>query len=1623
MPLYSDTRQLQEGSSGLSVRGKKYTAGNAFLRVGRFFSGKDKYGQNQKNKNIDNLQKGIKAVGAVAATVLSGGALGAAFGGGAAGTAGAGIGTVTAMPAGGWAAGSTAVGSGTVLAGGTGTAGAAVSGASTMVSSVMPSALGGTSAAANTTASLAPTGLAPAAVNPTASVVPGASAPATTGTAPTGTGTVLSNAPTTSYSSDSLTATGKSYTRTGDPFKDFATENAHSGTKEEVVKWAKEQGYPATTTTTSAPTTTTPDASNVSSEVIQKYGARWKESTKNVVKSVFEGEDSIAGKFTHGLLNKPADQSFTKYVGQFMSDPKNIQGMSAEGLKMVKSYLKSKGEGEAPASKNVAPTVNYVGASNVVYGRRGTKIPYGRKGIKTGDGDKKVRKVKEKSPKEHAEILGGSEKDIDPDEYAAAAKNILNTIARAESDAAGGYSAVVHSKTGDPDLTGMTIAEARKKYPNIAIGRYQITNNKGEKGEPGTEDQLIKKLGIDPKTFTLTKENQDLLGTTLLERRGFNDYITGALDAKGKLKVDTNKFANNISKEWAGLPKDESGKSYYAGDKWGNEAHIPYPEITDAIEGTTPEIRMLQNKQKDKKLQKMPLQGLPSGLGEPQLGIKSGLANMHGGSGEDKTYKGQGHLDKGKWDAALANTLAAGGKISDDAPSHEQGGVAAMVDGEQVAELEGGEGVFSVKNTKALENAKSDKEIASIVKGQLAVWEKNTSGKGAPGIKTEVGDAPTNYYEAYDYAVEAGVKFPAAVAAQWALESGWGKKTAGTKYNYFGIKYTEAAAQRMRDKGIEVTKGKVVKDKQTGSKDPYMEFASPKDAFIAYQSFIDTNRRYSKAMEADNAADYIQQIWENKIIDGKAYGGYAEKEDYVQTIMDIIPKDIEESTAAMAPNPDYSAVESHKTGIETEAASRLEGEDLKAYERTKDYQETGNRYSDPALQKLDKDLRWVQEGGKTELSSELKKLKRQMDNVKEATQDIDDVSWYHKDLQGKTRQKLSIDATKLRIQPEFKKYFTYDDNGKVIGTSGLNSLYRTKISELAKKEKSWADKIDKRTKGSISDAKDAVGKLLDKGEISDAEYETMMSQIEKYEGNINDYVADKTEKEQTLRVASGGMTFKEYSTKKMTEGRGGQYWRQEYRPAGEYGNKQRKTNKDWTKEDMLASYEAYKEEVTQSIKTQAEGRSGVATHYNRFQDAEANANREFSNIDFGVKFKSDEPVVSDNNYLKDQDIITGGEIIEKEVAVVTKEEARKRAEEVKNIDIEAKGFDDADGEKVEASAALTEKSGGMSDYMSQEDLIAAFKDEEEEIEATGLKGVFDKLGGVDKALELTGMYAAYKSATAPLPQQAKSEAWNRHMDVLKARQNYGMSAEAKTLYQRQAERTYHMQVRQIGQYATSGQAAIGAMGAAALSKYDKDLQMGAMDDQAREQHFREYGSALARDEGMTQQMWTKNVYDEAARNREMKAGLLGQATKNLREDARYKEEYGKGSWYHQLMDSKIEAYENANITSKVARYNALKEAGAVNPKDESAILSFIYGRPITVNTEEFDNVDENGDPVDPVKYQKPDPYSKKIPGMGYGHERSRNVDHRRYGARNRSRGEPLRDDSYDLVTGNEPNYG
>ena len=142
------------------------------------------------------------------------------------------------------------------------------------------------------------------------------------------------------------------------------------------------------------------------------------------------------------------------------------------------------------------------------------------------------------------------------------------------------------------------------------------------------------------------------------------------------------------------------------------------------------------------------------------------------------------------------------------------------------------------------------------------------------------------FKEAVRMAEEAGHPYPEAVAAQYALESGYGQKKAAN-YNYFGLKSSDAMIKRLAEAGIEATAGdpvateEIIDGKSQTINDSFLSFKSPEDAFMAYLMFIDTTkkdgeRRYGEALdESETALDYLKGIRE---------AGYATANNYADSL-------------------------------------------------------------------------------------------------------------------------------------------------------------------------------------------------------------------------------------------------------------------------------------------------------------------------------------------------------------------------------------------------------------------------------------------------------------------------------------------------------------------------------------------------------------------------------------------------------------------------------------------------------------------------------------------------------------------------------------------------------------------
>lgn len=109
--------------------------------------------------------------------------------------------------------------------------------------------------------------------------------------------------------------------------------------------------------------------------------------------------------------------------------------------------------------------------------------------------------------------------------------------------------------------------------------------------------------------------------------------------------------------------------------------------------------------------------------------------------------------------------------------------------------------IRKVEKLRQKEKAKEQKESGGQLKGNDAKWA-----------------------EFYEYGKKAGAKYPEAVSAQFALESGWGRALSG-KFNFFGIKAAKGESATYHN-----TQEWAAGKGYYGIKAPFKNFSSPQDA-------------------------------------------------------------------------------------------------------------------------------------------------------------------------------------------------------------------------------------------------------------------------------------------------------------------------------------------------------------------------------------------------------------------------------------------------------------------------------------------------------------------------------------------------------------------------------------------------------------------------------------------------------------------------------------------------------------------------------------------------------------------------------------------------------------------------
>jgi muramidase (phage lysozyme) len=149
-------------------------------------------------------------------------------------------------------------------------------------------------------------------------------------------------------------------------------------------------------------------------------------------------------------------------------------------------------------------------------------------------------------------------------------KPVLDVIRKGEAGVAG-YDTMVGSNKPF-GLTKKTLQQVLdlqkqrlKEYGGTAAGGYQILQN--------NLVDLAKRHKHDLNKTLFDQNTQDTYARSLMDRRGFKDFLSG--------KINADQMRINLAKEWAALPA-QGERSYYHG-KGTNKARVMSKDINSAI--------------------------------------------------------------------------------------------------------------------------------------------------------------------------------------------------------------------------------------------------------------------------------------------------------------------------------------------------------------------------------------------------------------------------------------------------------------------------------------------------------------------------------------------------------------------------------------------------------------------------------------------------------------------------------------------------------------------------------------------------------------------------------------------------------------------------------------------------------------------------------------------------------------------------------------------------------------------------------------------------------------------------------------------------------------------------------
>lgn len=136
---------------------------------------------------------------------------------------------------------------------------------------------------------------------------------------------------------------------------------------------------------------------------------------------------------------------------------------------------------------------------------------------------------------------------------------------------------------------GEQVDFSKMSIDQVLAWQHDHTKNDGFASSAAGKYQIIEKTLLACKTELKLSGNekfdpamQDRLAVHLLNKRGYQDFLKGEIGAE--------EFARNLSQEWASLPKDASGLSYYHGDGL-NKAGVSWGTLLSAVQSSRNTVR------------------------------------------------------------------------------------------------------------------------------------------------------------------------------------------------------------------------------------------------------------------------------------------------------------------------------------------------------------------------------------------------------------------------------------------------------------------------------------------------------------------------------------------------------------------------------------------------------------------------------------------------------------------------------------------------------------------------------------------------------------------------------------------------------------------------------------------------------------------------------------------------------------------------------------------------------------------------------------------------------------------------------------------------------------------------